>query len=288
MTRAAVEILEDDEEADVASFMLNACGLEFRVFYFNERVLTKENFEKNYDVLVKMVETRSDRRAPYFVFGYFTLLTGGKISEKLRQDILEAAKWEHEEGYWLEEDFALKRKIYLKDFREKIRMHKSGQKLHPARFKYYGQDFLNFNVVVGVKQFRDFYESGRFNGIQHVNLDGWGLKSIPPEIFNIKNLKSLSVEFNQITEVPDEISNSVSLKYLFLGYNYLKTLPEAIGKLPSLKSLNVIHNDIYDLPKSIKDLKKLKYIYVRGTKITKVPMFLKTAKLDDLNQTISL
>ena len=53
MTRDEVEILEDDEEADIASFMLNACGLESHDFYFQERNLTRENFEKNYDTLVK-------------------------------------------------------------------------------------------------------------------------------------------------------------------------------------------------------------------------------------------
>lgn len=47
MTRAGIEILEDDDEADTATFMLNACGLESNDFFFHERNFTKENFEKN-------------------------------------------------------------------------------------------------------------------------------------------------------------------------------------------------------------------------------------------------
>jgi len=288
MARDGVEILEDDEEADIASFMLNACGLESRDFYLNEKILTRENFEKNYKVLVKMVEGRSFRRAPYFVWGYFALLTGTKISEKLRREILEVAKWDHEVGYWRDEEFAIKRKAYLKDFREKIRIHKTGQKLHSAIFKYSGRDFIDSKVVVGINQFREFCESEKIFDIKHVNLDGWNLESIPPEIFNLKNLKSLSLEFNHITEIAHDISKLTSLKYLYLCYNCLKTLPENIGLLNSLKSLNIIHNNISNLPNSMENLKNLKYIYVRGTQINQTPEFLKNARLDKFNQTISL
>ncbi len=100
MTRIDVDILLDGEEADITGFMLEACGIDSRDCYRNERVLTRENLEKNLDVLEKMVHVRNFIRAPYFVIGYFALLTGARISESLRQDILEAAKWEHEEGYW--------------------------------------------------------------------------------------------------------------------------------------------------------------------------------------------
>ena len=288
MTRAGVEILEDDEEADIASFMLNACGLETKDFYFNERVLTKENFEKNYNILLKMVEGRSFRRASYFVIGYFVLLTGGEISERLRQEILEAADWKHEEGYWSNKGYALKRKIYLKDFQEKIRFHKTEQKLHSVIFKYSEQDFLDLNVIIGINQFRKFLKSKEIHRIKHVNLDGWALKSIPQQIFDLQYLKSLSLEFNQITEVSDKISNLVSLESLYLDYNHLKTLPESIGTLSLLKELSISHNDITYLPKSIKNLRNLKHIYTRGTKVKEVPNFLKNAKYDELNQTIYL
>ena len=287
MTRAGVEILEDDEEADIASFMLNACGLESQDFYFQERNLTRENFEKNYDTLVNMVHNRSFRRAPYFVIGYFALLTGGKISEKLRQDILEAASWKHEEGYWHDEEFAVKRRAYLEDFREKIRIHKSGQKLHPARFKHSFKDFKNSQVVIGINQFQDFCDYGKIHSVKHVNLDGWNLKTIPEAIFKLQNLKGLSLEFNQLQRVPDEISNLKSLKYLYLDYNNLDTLPDGMGGLSSLKELSIAHNDINHLPKPLKNLRSLNYICVRGTGITQAPEFLKGFKYDGLTQTLT-
>jgi len=288
MARIDVDILLDDEEADVAGFMLEACGIDSRDFFHNERVLTRENFKKNYDILEKMVQVRHFIRAPYFVIGYFALLTGARISEELRQGILEAAKWEHEEGYWTDEGFALKRRIYLDDFREKIQIHKAGQKLHTASFKYSEEDFMNSKVVVGINQFKDYCDHGKIQDIKHINLDGWGLTSLPQEVFELTNLKSLSLEFNELTEIPDEISNLVSLRHLHLDYNSLKTLPESIGRLSSLKSLSIIHNDISYLPESLKDLKSLKYIYVRGTNINQTPKFLRAIRFDKLNETIYL
>ena len=75
MNRDGIEILQDNEEADIADFMLNACGLELRKFLLNERVLTRENFEKNSNFLLKMVEGRNFRRAPYFILGFLALFT---------------------------------------------------------------------------------------------------------------------------------------------------------------------------------------------------------------------
>ncbi|KKN16310.1 hypothetical protein LCGC14_0977170 [marine sediment metagenome] len=288
MARMDVEILDDDEEADIAGSMLEACGIFSPDFYKNEKILTRENFEKNYKILEKMVQVRHPMRSAYFVIGYFTLLTGSKISEKLRQDIFEVARWEHEEGYWKDAGFALKRRIYLEDFQEKILIHNPGQKLHTSRFKYSEKDFVDSKVIVGINQFQDYCEHRKIQDIKHINLDGWNLKSIPEEIFELRNLKSLSLEFNQLTEIPDEISNLTSLTRLYLNYNSLERLPESIGRLSSLKSLSLIHNNISHLPKSLKDLENLNHIYVRGTNIAQAPDFLKNAELDELNKTIYL
>lgn len=288
MSRDGVEILQDNEEADIADFMLNACGLELHKFLLNERVLTRENFEKNYNVLLKMVEGRNFRRAPYFVFGYFTLLVGAKLSERLRRDILKAADWKYEEGYWQDKGFAVKRRAYLEDFRKKISIHQEGRELHTASFKYSDHAFFESNVLIGLDQFQGALNLGNLDYVRHINLDGWGLKSIPQEIFDLKNLRTLSLEFNQIEEIPEELSNLNSLKSFYLNYNQLKRLPSSIGMLSSLKELSLIHNDIENLPKSIANLKKLRHIYVRGSKIEKLPKFLFSAKFDEFNHTIYL
>ncbi len=287
MARSGVEIFEDDEEADLATFMLDACGLSFNEFYLKESILTRENFDKNFDVLFKMAENRDFSRASYFVIGFLILSTGAGISEKLRRRILEAAKWEHEVGRWLKEEFAIKRRKYLEDFQEKIRIYKSGMRLHTAEFCFSGRHLIDSKVVVGINEFRNYCEYEKINKIEYLNLDGWGLESIPPKVFEFKNLKSLCLNFNQITKIPDDISRLASLKDFSVSSNKLTSLPESIGEILSLQSLSIVNNNnISSLPETITNLKHLKHIYVRGTKITQLPIFLKNARLDEFNDTI--
>ncbi len=289
MARSGIAIFEDDEEADLATFMLDACGLRFTDFMLNESIFTRENFEKNYDALFKMAENREFSRASYFIIGFLILSTGARISEKFRQGILEAARWEHEEGRWLDEEFAIKRRRYLEDFQEKIHIYKPGMRLHPAYFCFSGRHLIDSKVVVGINEFRNYCKYGKIHKIKYMNLDGWGLESIPSEVFEFKNLKSLCLGFNQITEIPDDISRLASLKHFFVASNMLTSLPESIGEISSFQSLNIVDNNhISSLPESITNLKDLKHIYVRGTKITQLPKFLKNARLDEFNKTIYL
>ncbi|MHA1488313.1 MAG: hypothetical protein ACTSRI_01510 [Promethearchaeota archaeon] len=91
MARSSATITDDDEEIDLASFMLDACGIAYSDFMLEERILTREIFEGSLEVLLKMAEHRSFRRSTYFVIGYFFLVTGAEMPEDLRYDILEAA-----------------------------------------------------------------------------------------------------------------------------------------------------------------------------------------------------
>ena len=292
MARGSAKILDDDEEIDIVAFMLQAIGLDSDDFSDDERILTQENVEKNFHILRKMVDNRSFGRAPYFALGYLILVSGAQLPEDLRDEILDAARWEHEEGMWLDEGFVAERKIYLEDFREKIRIHQSGQKRRPVRLIYvngrndvYTKD--RKYTIIGLKEYLNSCETGRIHNVKYILLEGWGLKSIPKEIFELKGLEYLSLDFNQITEIPDQISNLTSLKHLSLSYNLLNTLPESIGSLFSLEMLGINHNDISLIPESMKNLKNLKVIGVRGTNITHAPEFLKNAKFDEFSETIS-
>ena len=233
-----------------------------------------------------MTQGRSFRRAPFFAIGYIILTTGARMPEVLRQYILEAAKWEHEEGRWLDEEFALKRKICLEDFRKKVSLYKPGQKLFPISLHFSVKEIDN--TILNPKQLQESCESNEIFKIKHINLDGWGLKVIPERIFECINLKALSFEHNQLIEVPEEIGALNTLERLYLNDNELTVLPDSIGKLTKLKSLSITNNPISYLPKTLENLKQLRYIYIRGTHITKKPDFFKGARLDDITRTIHI
>jgi len=274
--------------------MLDACGLDYLDFCDNERILTRENLEKNFIFLKKMVDNRFFRRAPYFVIGYFILITGAVMPEDLRREILNAAKWKHEiGGYWLDKSDEVCRKICLKDFRQKIRAHKPGQSLHPIRLIYPDGKFdiytkYRSQTVIGLDEFHKSCKSGRIFDAKHLLLQGWGLKAIPEIVFKIKGLETLSLKYNQLHDIPVEISNLTALKDIILSYNQLTSLPDSIGKLSSLESLSIANNQISSLPSSMSRLKRLKHISARGTQITEVPEFLKARRFDEYSKTIYL
>lgn len=298
MARVSAEILDDDEEIDTESFMLDAVGLDYIDFLDDERILTRENVEKNFHILGKMVDSRTFRSAPYFVIGYFILITGAKMSEKLRNEILYAAKWEHEEGLWFSKDFEALRKICLKDFREKIKNHKPNQLSRPIKLKNYS-NLDQTKCLYSPDDFKSVLKSTRADKIRHIKLDGWSLNTIPDEIFNMNKLESLSMEFNNISDIPENITELHLLKYLNLQYNKITTLPDSISNIPSLEYLDLSYNSFNSIPKTIENMKSvqilgfdnnnisdlssldikklvnLKSLYLRKNKIKKIPDYFK-------------
>lgn len=279
MSRSSARILDDDEEKDLLDFMLDACAIDSRDFFFDERVLTRENLEKNFNILLEMVENRSFRRASYFVIGYLILITGIKVSESLRQEILNNTQFSAEEGCWVMKDDEIKRKIYLKDFQEKIQAHGSKERLHPIRLIYFnGNQNLytdgRSQVIIGLNELIEKSNSKDINNVRHILLQGEGLAKIPNSLFEFEDLESLSLEFNQIKYIPEEFSTLKSLKTLNLAYNELTTFPESIIKLPSLEFLALDNNYITTLPESIRDFISLKELYIRMNNINRIPPFL--------------
>ncbi len=206
MARGSARILDDDEEIDLVTFMLDACGIDYSDFFYNERILTRENLEKNFKFLSKMVSNRQSRKSVYFVIGYLILITGSNMPEDLRQSILNYTKWEDEESVWLNKNKKIERKIYLKDFRKKILKHTSSQKLHPIRLIYLnGKDDLyakfREEIIIGINEYHEACNTGKIFKAKHINLQGWGLKEIPKMIFKINNLESLCLEYNLLQEV---------------------------------------------------------------------------------------
>lgn len=70
-----------------------------------------------------------------------------------------------------------------------------------------------------------------------------GLKYIPNEIFEIKNLESLNLSNNKIKKIPCKILQT-NLKYLNLSNNEIKKIPSNFEFPPSLKKLILFGNPI--------------------------------------------
>jgi Leucine-rich repeat (LRR) protein len=81
--------------------------------------------------------------------------------------------------------------------------------------------------------------------------------TIPPEIGNLVNLEDLNLIGNQLTFIPAEIGNLIKLHSLLLNRNELKTIPAEIGNLINLKRLNFESNLLTSIPEEIANLNLL-------------------------------
>lgn len=308
MARGSTRILDDDKEIDLLYSMLDICGLKSGEFIWDERILSKETFEDNLSTLLRLVEFESHNynRSVFFVIGYLFLITGASLPANLKDQILYTANFDlHEKNMWINEEDVIDRKVYLKDFREKIQFLSLNPdtKLHTMNAYSYYNNFSK--VIVGLHHFYKVYNSENIHNYYHINLDGWGLNKIPETISDFDWIRSVSLNHNQLKKVPKELANLKSLEYLKLGYNQIKNISDSdlniLAELSNLKEINFSHNYLSSLPKKIGDrlshlpldtiafdcneishfprslvnLKSLKYLYLRRNKIKKVPSKIK-------------
>ena len=71
-----------------------------------------------------------------------------------------------------------------------------------------------------------------------LDLSGLGLIELPPGIAKLTNLKSLSLDRNQLTTLPEGIKNLKNLENLFITENLLA--PEEMTKIRSWFGENVV------------------------------------------------
>jgi small GTP-binding protein len=100
---------------------------------------------------------------------------------------------------------------------------------------------------------------------------GWGLYDLPPEIFELPQLKSLDLARNSIRSLPESISQLRRLTSLNLSGNSLSALPESFAQLQNLISLDLSGNHLTTLPESVTRLRNLNSLNVSGNLLNSLP-----------------
>ncbi|CAN6685168.1 unnamed protein product [Malus baccata var. baccata] len=111
----------------------------------------------------------------------------------------------------------------------------------------------------------------RSPNIEHLNLSGTAIESLPESIGNLKSLEKLDLSGTAIENLPASIGNLKSLEKLDLSGTAIKCLPESIGNLKSLEKLDLRGTAIKNLPASIGYLKSLEKLDLSGTAIESLP-----------------
>ena len=104
-----------------------------------------------------------------------------------------------------------------------------------------------------------------------LNLSRQGLKEIPKEVFQLKNLRVLHVNFNEITEIPPEISNLKLLVELEINHNKINSISNELFKLGYLTELELGYNNLSKIPKEIKKLTNLTEFEIGDNQIAQLP-----------------
>lgn len=104
-----------------------------------------------------------------------------------------------------------------------------------------------------------------------LNLTGFELTELPPELFTLTWLEELFLSLNELTTVPAEIKNLKNLTSLTLNKNSLQQIPAEIGQLSNLTTLDLSDNKLTWLPEEIGSLTKLYSLNLSHNRLSVLP-----------------
>ena len=105
-------------------------------------------------------------------------------------------------------------------------------------------EHLNLKARLSAKPSASSYYSNeyfkkfcRLENLTELNLSGWGLEKIPPEIKRLKKLRALDLSKNKLTSLPPEILDLKSLEILDLRDNSLNFPPEILAQTNNAQAI---------------------------------------------------
>ncbi|QMS88045.1 leucine-rich repeat domain-containing protein [Nostoc edaphicum CCNP1411] len=114
-------------------------------------------------------------------------------------------------------------------------------------------------------------EIGQLTNLRSIDLTSNKLRSLPPEIGQLTKLQSLDLGSNQVSCLPPKIVQLTNLQLLDLSSNQLSSLPPEIVQLTNLRSLNLTWNQVSSLPPEIGQLTKLELLFLTWNKLSSLP-----------------
>ncbi|MCI5120784.1 MAG: GTP-binding protein, partial [Candidatus Electrothrix sp. AUS4] len=120
-------------------------------------------------------------------------------------------------------------------------------------------------------------------GATKLNLSGHNLTELPPELFQLKELRELDLDHNQLSELPQELFQLKNLTRLRCCNNRLTALPPEIALLSHLTALNCCDNQLTSLPAEFFQLGQLTILYFCNNQLTSLsPEILQLEHLEEL------
>lgn len=109
------------------------------------------------------------------------------------------------------------------------------------------------------------------NKTVEVHLGGGDLDALPPELFDLPNLRVLKVGQNRLIGLPSAIGQCTQLQTLVLDHNSLRSLPPEIGQLRHLRLLDLGDNQLQELPAELQHCEALRDLRLRNNQFQQWP-----------------
>jgi len=128
-------------------------------------------------------------------------------------------------------------------------------------------------LIIGNKKIDNFpIEIFQLPQLKVLSVSASGFNSVPDEISELKDLKTLKLSNNGLEKFPKAICEIYSLEYVNLELNRFKEVPECIGKLINLKHLYLgQNNQLKKLPDTLWNLKNLEVLDLDTSPIERIP-----------------
>ena len=137
--------------------------------------------------------------------------------------------------------------------------HPNGKKLsiHGKDLKELDQTLFKIDLYLTKLELSPDYQSCIY----------YKLSCVPNSIGNLKHLRELKLDTNELHSLPAEIGNLVHLERLSLSNNCLKSLPDVMANLKNLKSLHLSKNAFDKVPACIFQMSSLIYLDMTTNKL---------------------
>lgn len=128
---------------------------------------------------------------------------------------------------------------------------------------------MNKDTVAKIKKAIDVAKK-----LKKLDLADMGLTEIPPEVWELTDLKIMWLQGNNLTEIPSDISKLEQLNQIRLFDNQITSLPAELGLLSNLSVFWAQNNLITEIPEELGNCTLLSVLSLSENKITKLPFSL--------------
>jgi internalin A len=108
-------------------------------------------------------------------------------------------------------------------------------------------------------------------GADDLDLSRLDLLQVPPEVWQLTNLRELHLFRNQLAAIPAKLQQLAHLQTLNLSRNRLEAIPAELGRLANLQRLYLSGNQLVALPAELGRLSSLEQLYLQENQLVALP-----------------